>query len=121
MVYASRTSQSPTSRARTECATYELTTLIGDRWSVFVLIELGDQGRTRSADLKRAVDGVSQKVLTACLRRLEDRGFVVRTVEATVPVSVSYELSPFGHSFFRAFQGLRAWADQHVTQLEART
>ncbi len=88
--------------------------LIGDRWSVLVLIELGDHGRTRSADLKRAVDGVSQKVLTSCLRRLEQCGLVERTVEATVPVSVSYELSPHGTGFFDAFAGLRAWADENI-------
>lgn len=100
------------------CALHELMMLIGDRWSVLVLIELGDHGRIRSADLKRAVDGISQKVLTSCLRRLEHRGLVGRTVEATVPVSVSYELTHFGHSFFDAFTGLRAWADDHVSQLE---
>ncbi len=46
-------------------------------------------GRTRSAALKRAVEGVSQKVLTSCLRRLEGRDFLTRTVEATVPFSVT--------------------------------
>ena len=106
-------------RTRTECATHELITLIGDRWSVLVLIELGDHGQTRSAQLKRALDGVSQKVLTSCLRRLEDRGFIARTVEPTVPVSVSYQLTPFGQSFFGAFGVLRSWADEHVAQLEA--
>ncbi len=95
------------------CASHELAMIIGDRWSVLVLIELGDHGRTRSADLKRAVDGISQKVLTSCLRRLEQRGLVERTIEPTVPVSVSYELSPMGTSFFDAFAGLRAWADQN--------
>ena len=102
--------------SRSSCATHDLIMLIGDRWSVLVLIELGDHGETRSADLKRAVTGVSQKVLTSCLRRLEDRGFVARTVEATVPVSVSYQLTPLGRSFFDAFSGLREWADDHVSQ-----
>ena len=92
--------------------------IIGDRWSVLVLIELGDHGRTRSAELRRAVEGISQKMLTSCLRRLEERGLVGRTVEPTVPVSVSYELTPFGRSFFHAFAGLREWADDHVSQLE---
>ena len=43
------------------CASHELAMLIGDRWSVLVLIELGDHGRTRSADLKRAIDGSAKK------------------------------------------------------------
>ena len=105
-------------RSRSACATHELVGIIGDRWSVLVLIELGDHGPTRSADLRRAVPGISQKVFTSCLRRLEDRGFVARTVEATVPVSVTYQLTPFGRSFFGAFGVLRAWADDHVEQLD---
>ena len=108
----------PGSGSRLACATHELISIIGDRWSVLVLIELGDHGPTRSADLRRAVPGVSQKVLTSCLRRLEERGFLARAVEATVPVSVTYALTPFGRSFFTAFGVLRHWADQHVDQLE---
>ena len=103
------------------CATHELISVIGDRWSVLVLIELGDRGPIRSADLKRALGGVSQKVLTSCLRRLQDRGFVDREVEATVPVSVTYCLTAFGQSFFAAFGVLRAWADDHVEQLEPQS
>lgn len=99
------------------CASHELITVIGDRWSVLVLCQLGDHGQMRSAALRRAVEGVSQKVLTSCLRRLEDHGFVNRTVEATVPVTVCYQLTPFGKSFFQVFQTLRQWADEHVDQI----
>lgn len=102
------------------CATHELIRVIGDRWSVLVLIELGDHGPTRSSGLKRALDGVSQKVLTDCLRRLQDHGLVDRDVKATVPVTVTYQLTDFGQSFFAAFRGLRAWADEHADELEAR-
>jgi len=107
--------------SRLACATHELIGVIGDRWSVLVLIELGDRGPTRSADLKRALEGVSQKVLTSCLRRLEGRVIVARTVEATVPVSVTYALTPFGQDFMVAFSVLRRWADDHVDELEAHT
>jgi DNA-binding HxlR family transcriptional regulator len=107
--------------SRLACATHELIGVIGDRWSVLVLIELGDHGPTRSADLKRALEGVSQKVLTSCLRRLEGRDFVARRVEATVPVSVTYELTPFGQNFMAAFSVLRRWADDHVDKLEAHS
>ena len=99
------------------CATHELITVIGDRWSVLVLCQLGDHGEMRSAALRRAVEGVSQKVLTSCLRRLEDHGFVARAVEATVPVTVCYRLTPFGQSFFQVFQTLRQWADEHTDQI----
>lgn len=107
----SRQDQAAVARTRAACASHELAMLVGDRWSVLVLIELGDHGRTRSADLKRALDGVSQKVLTDCLRRLGQHRLIERTVEPTVPVSVSYELSRRGHRFFEAFGTLRAWAD----------
>ena len=84
---------------------------------MLVLCQLGDHGQMRSAALRRAVAGVSQKVLTDCLRRLEDRGSVARAVEATVPVTVRYELTAFGTSFFAAFQTLRQWADEHTDQI----
>ena len=103
------------------CATHELIRMIGDRWSVLVLIELGDHGPTRSSAIKRAVDGVSQKVLTTCLRRLEDYGLIYRTVEATSPVSVTYGLTAVGQSFFAAFSGLREWADKNAAELETHS
>ena len=87
---------------------------------MLVLCQLGDHGEMRNAALRRAVVGVSQKMLTSCLRRLEERGFVARSVEATVPVSVSYTLTSFGSSFFDVFQTLRQWADEHVDQIDRR-
>lgn len=100
------------------CATHELLGVIGNRWTVLVIIELGDNGETRSADLKRAVEGISQKVLTDCLRRLQSRGFVRRTVKDTVPISVSYDLTPFGREFFKVLSPLRTWADLHADRLQ---
>lgn len=55
-------------------------------------------------------------MVTDCLRRLEQRASSSRTVEATVPVSVSYERSPRGYSFFDAFGALPAWADDDASQ-----
>ena len=105
-------------RSLSFCATHELITTIGDRWSVLVLFELGDHGELRSGVLRRALSGVSQKVLTDCLRRLERRGFVTRTTIATMPVTVSYRLTEFGCSFFEAIRPLRQWANDHTDQLE---
>ena len=65
---------------------------------MLVLIHLADHGETRSAALKRAVCGISQEMVASTVRGLEHRGFVVRQVEATVPVMVSYDLNPFGRS-----------------------
>ncbi len=110
--------KSTTSQLRSRCAAHELVAIIGDRWSMLILIELADHGETRSNELRRAIDGISQKVMTSSLRRLEYRGFISRSVEATVPVSVRYDLTSFGHSFFGAFAPLRQWADDHVEQLE---
>jgi DNA-binding HxlR family transcriptional regulator len=109
----------PWCRSRQECATRELLGIVGDRWSVIILIELGDRGPMRSMELKRTVDGISQKVFTACLRILESRDLVSRTVEPTRPVSVTYALSTFGQSFFDALSGLRLWADANVDKLDA--
>ncbi|WP_226363573.1 winged helix-turn-helix transcriptional regulator [Pseudonocardia abyssalis] len=102
---------------RAQCPTHRLMGVIGDRWSVLVLIALHDGGETRTADLRRAVEGVSQKMLTQTLRRLQDHDLVSRAVEATVPVSVSYTLTDRGRGLCAALAPLRAWAETHVDDL----
>jgi len=73
--------------------TREVLTRVGDKWSVLVIVLLGD-GARRFSDLRRAVEGISQRMLTHTLRGLERDGLVVRTVFPTVPPRVEYALSP---------------------------
>ena len=85
---------------------------VGDKWSVLVVSILG-RGPMRFNELKRAVDGVSQRMLTLTLRALERDGLVTRTVFPSVPPRVDYELTALGRSLLSPVSALTAWALDH--------
>ena len=91
---------------------------VGDKWSVLVIALLGEQGY-RFTELQRAVDGISQRMLTLTLRQLERDGLVSRTVHATVPPRVDYALTPLGCSILEPIRALIDWAEQHGTDVAA--
>lgn len=82
--------------------------LIGNKWKVLIVRELLD-GALRFTELKAAVSGVSQKVLTACLRGMEADGLLTRTAHAEVPPRVVYELTPLGASLTSVLDSLSDW------------
>ncbi len=83
--------------------------LIGKRWSGAIIWALADQPM-RFADLKRAVPGLSDRLLSCRLRELETAGLISRTVEDGLPVKVTYDLTEKGRSLRPAIQTLREWA-----------
>jgi DNA-binding HxlR family transcriptional regulator len=100
------------------CPTRQVINRIGDRWSLLVLYAL--DGRTlRFQELRRAVDGVSQKMLTQTLRVLERDGLVSRTIYASVPPKVEYCLTPLGASLSARIAAIRSWAYEHMDDIEA--
>lgn len=82
---------------------------IGDKWSVLIVMELAKSAR-RFNELKRDVDGISQRMLTLTLRGLERDGLVSRTVFDTVPPKVEYALTDLGHSLQEPVLALGKWA-----------
>jgi len=100
------------------CPTRQVVNRIGDRWSLLVLYSLEDQTR-RFQELRRAVDGISQKMLTQTLRTLERDGLVQRTVYASVPPKVEYKLTPLGASLSATIAAIRTWAYTHMDQIES--
>jgi DNA-binding HxlR family transcriptional regulator len=75
----------------------------------------------RFSELRRAIEGISQRMLTLTLRQLERDGLVARTVHPTVPPRVDYELTALGRSVLEPLTGLMAWAAEHGTDIaEAR-
>jgi DNA-binding HxlR family transcriptional regulator len=111
----------PAGRPSTECVVVrEILDRVGDKWSVLVIALLGERGQ-RFSELRRAIDGISQRMLTLTLRQLERDGLVSRTVHATVPPRVDYALTPLGESVLEPLKGLMCWAAQHgETIAEAR-
>lgn len=85
---------------------------VGDKWSVFVVSLLGD-GPRRFSELRRTIEGISQRMLTRTLRGLERDGLVTRTVYPTIPPRVDYELTPLGKTLLEPIQALAAWAQKH--------
>ena len=91
---------------------------VGDKWSMMIVMLLGD-GQKRFMELKRAIDGISQRMLTLSLRNLERDGLVSRTVTPTIPPRVDYELTELGQSLREPVQGLGAWAMAHIGCIRA--
>ena len=102
------------------CPTRLLLDRIADKWVVLV-IDLLAAGPRRFSVLKRAIEGISQKMLTQTLRHLEADGLVERRAFATVPVTVEYTLTPLGRSLHAALGPLRRWAEDNMSRvLDAR-
>ena len=87
----------------------DIISLVGDKWSVLIVVLLGG-GKKRFSALKRSVDGISQKMLTVTLRGLERDGYVTRTVYPTIPPKVEYELTDLGRDLLVPLRALGAWA-----------
>ena len=99
------------------CPTRQVVNRIGDRWSLLVLYAL-ERGTLRFQQLRRSVDGVSQKMLTQTLRNLERDGLVRREVFASVPPCVEYSLTELGKGLARRVRGIREWAYEHMDEIE---
>jgi DNA-binding HxlR family transcriptional regulator len=99
------------------CPTRQVINRIGDRWSLLVLSALGG-GTLRFQELRRVVEGVSQKMLTQTLRVLERDGLVRRDVYASVPPRVEYALTPLGQSLADSIAAIRVWAYAHMDEIE---
>jgi len=101
-------------------AVSEILQRIGDKWSLLVVRRLGD-GPMRFNELRHAIGGISQKMLTTTLRTLERDGFVTRTVFATIPPRVDYELTELGRELLVPVKGLAEWAMANMGRVnEAR-
>ena len=91
--------------------------LLADKWTIPVLHALG-RGTKRTGELRRELDGVSQKMLTQTLRVLEEHGLVTRTVYPVVPPRVDYALTDMGRSINEPLAVLCTWIERHCAALE---
>lgn len=89
--------------------------LIGDKWKVLILRDLMP-GTKRFGELKKSIGNVSQKVLTAQLRDMEEKGLVSRKVYAEVPPRVEYSLTELGKSLNPILDAMRAWGENYKAQ-----
>lgn len=103
---------------RADCPTRRILDRIGDRWTVLVVGALWD-GSARFSQLRRHVEGISQKMLTQTLRGLERDGLVRRTVYPEVPVRVEYTLTEAGRTLREPLCALEEWSIAHHSQVSA--
>jgi DNA-binding HxlR family transcriptional regulator len=97
-------------------AVSDILSRIGDKWTVLVVETLGD-GSMRFNELRRMVGSISQKMLTTTLRNLERDGLVTRTVYATIPPRVEYELTDLGRELLVPVRALGLWARDNIERI----
>ena len=91
---------------------------VGDKWSMLIVMILAN-GPQRFSELKRAIDGISQRMLTLSLRGLERDGLLTRTVTPSIPPRVDYELTELGISLRAPVKALGEWAIEHIGCIRA--
>ena len=104
--------------AKKQALVREMLERVGDKWTLLVIEELGSGGKMRFTRLRDLIGGVTQKMLTKTLRRLECDGLVTRRVYPVVPPRVEYELTPLGEALGEAVCGIWTWVEKHMTDVE---
>jgi DNA-binding HxlR family transcriptional regulator len=100
------------------CRTRMVLDRVADKWAVLVMGLLMD-GPVRFNQLRRTVEGISQKMLSQTLKSLERDGLVSRKATATVPVTVEYAITPLGRTLAAPMDALRIWAETHMEEVVA--
>lgn len=113
-------SESTTSCSRNDvyaqmCPCRDMLDLLANKWSALAIGALED-GPLRNGELRRRLEGITPKVLSQTLRRLEAHALVTRTVYAEVPARVEYELTPLGYSAAHPLAELRNWVEDNVSR-----
>ncbi|MFD1936998.1 MULTISPECIES: winged helix-turn-helix transcriptional regulator [Nonomuraea] len=103
---------------RADCEVRQILDRIADKWSLLV-IALLERRTMRFTELRREIDGVSQRMLTVTLRQLERDGLVQRTVHPVVPPRVDYALTPLGTTLHEAIKTLVVWTEEHQNHIAA--
>ncbi|QXT34946.1 helix-turn-helix transcriptional regulator [Sphingomonas sanguinis] len=95
----------------------EILDLVGDKWSLYIIASLKD-GPVRFNELRRRIDGISQRMLTITLRGLERDGLVSRTMFPTIPPRVDYALTDVGRSLLEPVMALTLWANAQQRNIQ---
>jgi DNA-binding HxlR family transcriptional regulator len=95
----------------------EVLSQIGGKWTIHIIMALS-QGPMRFGELRRGIEGISQKMLTATLRDLEKDGFITRTVTPTIPPRVDYELTDMGRELKGPLRAIGEWARDNRHRVE---
>jgi DNA-binding HxlR family transcriptional regulator len=100
------------------CPIKDVLHAVSDKWSMLVMMQVGTRETVRFTELKGAIPGISQKMLTSTLRQLEGFGLVSRKVYAEIPPRVEYSITPIGTSFLQHFVVMLNWACTSLRDLK---
>lgn len=104
-----------------ECPVRKILNRVGDKWSILILMVLGEVDNMRFNKLHKTIGDISQKMLTVTLRTLEADGLVKRTIYPEIPPRVEYEITERGRSLLVHMNTLVVWADENMEAiLESR-
>lgn len=100
------------------CPTRDVLSRLADKWALLVLGCL-ERGPHRFNNLRRSIRGITQKMLTQTLRKLERDGLISREIFPTVPVTVEYRLSPLGQTLTQTVSLLTLWVEDNMDAMSA--
>lgn len=100
------------------CPLTEVLDRVAGKWSIGILVAAA-HGPVRFTELERAIAGISRRMLTLNLRKLERDGLLIRTIYPTVPPKVEYSLTPMARELHATLTGLVGWAERHRADITA--
>ena len=100
------------------CRSHEVLARVGDKWSVYVIHVLADAGTLRFGELRKRIEGISQRSLTVTLRSLERDGLISRAMYPEVPPRVEYSLTPLAMTLRRIVSQLVEWSQGHLAAID---
>ena len=98
------------------CPTRMVLDRIADKWTVLIVGSLKNETK-RFGELKKEIDGISQKMLTKTLRGMERDGLIKRKIYPTIPPKVEYSLTPLGVTLVGMLQNIQFWAESNIEQI----
>ena len=101
-----------------KCPVRNILARFGDKWSILIIMVLGEGGVMRFKDLNSAIDDISQKMLTVTLRTLEADGLISRKIYPQIPPKVEYQLTELGKSLLPHINNLSSWAITNFETIE---
>ncbi|WP_423146765.1 winged helix-turn-helix transcriptional regulator [Rubrolithibacter danxiaensis] len=99
------------------CPIKDVLDRVADKWSIYAITKLGCNGKMRFNELKKAISGISQRMLTVTLRHLEEDGLISRTIYPEIPPRVEYELTELGRGLLQQLVSLSKWATENMGEI----
>lgn len=99
------------------CPIKDILSGLGDKWSIYTILLLGQKHKHRFNELKAGITGISQRMLTVTLRSLEENGIILRIHHPEIPPRVEYELTKLGESLLDKLLALGEWADDNFFEI----